>query len=59
MLKYTPKDLETNNILIGHNKILINEISLNNLESLCKDKRRQRVNTANRFKAAFKKHKFR
>ena len=59
VIKYTPKDLENNNILIGHNKILINEISLNNLESQAKEKRRLRVSTANRLKTAFKKHKFR
>ena len=59
VMKYAPKDLESNHILIGHNKILINELSLNDLESQAKEKRRLRIQVANKFKVVYRRHKFR
>lgn len=59
VMKYAPQDLEHNHILIGHNKILINELSLNNFELIAREKRRMRINVSNRFKQAYRKHRFR
>ena len=58
-MRYAPQDMELNHILIGHNKILINELSLNNFELIAREKRRTRVNVSNRFKQAYKRHQFR
>lgn len=44
---------------MGHKKILIKESILNHLESITKEKRKWRINAANRFKIMFRNAVFR
>lgn len=57
--KYARKELEDKNILFGAKKILIKESTLNHLELLTKEKRRMRVQVANRVKVMYRNALFR
>lgn len=59
ILKYAPNQLGNREILMGHKKILIKESALNFLEAMAKEKRKMRIQCANKIKRMYVNSVFR
>ena len=59
LLKYAPSHLVAREILLGHKKILIKESALNHLEAMAKEKRKMRIQCANKIKHMYRSSVFR